>query len=83
MTAVMTAGMALTVVTAGMTLCMIAVMAALSVGIKIKNPLKECSDSSVAAAGYAAIEPDARLCKSHLCTAADATADKDLYPHIR
>ena len=63
------------VVAAGMAF---AVVVAADIGIIIQIARQECFHSIVSVTGNAAIELDASLSQSHLCTAADATADQNI-----
>ena len=55
-----------------------AVVVAANVGIIVQVASQECFYSIIGIAGNAAVELDASLSQSHLCTAADTAADQNI-----
>ena len=51
------------------------VLVALDIGVIAEIVRKKRLDCHVTRAAYTAVELDARLCKSHLCSTANASAD--------
>ena len=73
-------GAAVLVLTARMPgLVLMAVMAALDIGVVIETACKECPHGFVRAAGHAAVQLDASLCQRLLCACADTTADQSIH----
>ena len=54
---------------------LVIVLVALDVGVIAEIIRKKRLDCHVTRAAYTAVELDARLCKSHLCSTANASAD--------
>ena len=57
---------------------LVIVLVALDIGVMAEIVFKKRLDCHVTRAAYTAVELDARLCKSHLCSTANASADKDV-----
>ena len=54
---------------------LVIVLVALDIGVIAEIVRKKRLDCRVTRAAYTAVELDARLCKSHLCSTANASAD--------
>ena len=70
--------MSAAVISAGMLLSMMVVVVALYVGIKSKRTAKQCFDCGIRRATNTAVKFDSCLCQCHLCSAADAAANKSI-----
>ena len=63
----------------GVAFAVVVVVVAMDIGVEGQLSLRQCLSRGIRAAGHAAVEPDARLCQSHLGTAADAAADQGIH----
>ena len=64
---------------AGVPFPMVVVMITPDIGVEVQLACRQCLCCRVCAAGYTAVQPNARCFKRHMCAAANTAADQGIH----